>query len=143
MTSEHTAIKAGYEINGMTPSEIAEDRGLDLIAVKSALMQCSSKYRKDCGAEPADEDDLNFTNDELREVNKIIFETAISAETSEGEIDWKTRLAAAIYVRDDKKGRKEVMRQMQGNTFNILDFNVQVQQARAMKDRMLNKLIEA
>lgn len=125
----------------MTPAEIAEDQALDLAAVKAALMQCSAKYRKDCGLELETEDDLNFTNDELRRVNQVIFETAVSAELSDGSIDWKTRLAAATYIRDDKKGRKEAVKHMAGNnTFNILNFNEQLAQARQLKEKMLKAL---
>ena len=143
MTSVHQTIKTGYEINGMSPEEIAEDQKLDIAAVKSALMQSSSKYRKACGMEPEDVDDLNFTDDELRRVNQVIFETAIAAETPDGNIDFKTRLAAAMYVRDDKKGRKEAVKHVAGNTFNILSFNEQLQKARQMGEGFKRQLIEA
>ena len=130
-------IKTAYELNKMTVEEIAEDQGLEPIAVKSALIQGSSKYRKDCGMESADvEDGLNFTNDELRQVNQVILTVALTAEDMEGNPDWRARLDAAKYIRDDKKGRKEVVRAVAGNTFNILSFNEQLQAARSRADEM-------
>ena len=127
----------------MTIDEIcSEFPAYDPAAIKAALVNSSAKYRKDCGIDKASDDDLNFTDDELRRVNQVIFETAVSAETHDGDIDYKTRLAAAVYVRDDKKGRKEAVRHIAGNTFNILSFNEQLQRAREMCNGVKQKLIE-
>jgi len=143
MSAAIEQIKTAYEINGMTPAEIAEDQALDVAAVKAALIQSSAQYRKASGIDLEAIDGLNFTDEELKRVNQVIFETAISAETADGSIDYKTRLAAATYIRDDKKGRKEAARHIAGNTFNILSFNEQLQQARALVGGMKRKLIEA
>ena len=144
MSASVEQIKTAFEVNDMTPAEIAEDQDLDLATVKAALMHCSTKYRKACGLESPAEDGLNFTDDELRRVNEVILQTALCAETSDGEIDWKTRLAAATYIRDDKKGRKEAVR-FQGNhpTFNILSFNEDLQKVRSVVRGMKERLIEA
>ena len=141
-------IKNAFEKEGMTPQQIADDQQLDVVAVKAKLIQISSSYRKLCLGEGADvEDSLNFTDDELRKVNEIIMQTAMSAETPDGAIDYKTRLSAAIYVRDDKKGRKEVNRGIQGQTFNILNFNQALESARSSSrdaiNRAMGKAIEA
>src|ERR1017187_1533745 len=101
-------LKILYETEGLSPEEISSEEGFSLVAVKSKLMQISSKYRAACGRESETEDKLNFTNAELQEINQIIMDTARAAETIDGAIDWKTRLDAAKYVRDDKKGRKEI-----------------------------------
>lgn len=131
MQSALIQLKTAYEQEGMTPEEIADDLDLELESVKAGLTQVSSKYRRDCGKEPAEiVDSLNFTNDQLLAVNEIIFQTALAAEHSDGSIDWKTRLAAAQYIRDDKKGRKEPAKLPLGNTFNILQFNEQIADAR-------------
>jgi len=135
-------IKTAYEVSGMTPEQIAEDQDLDVAAIKAGLMQSSSKYRKACGMEEENADGLNFTDDELRRVNQVILETALTAELSDGSIDYKTRLAAATYIRDDKKGRKEPVRHIAGNTFNLLSFNEQLQKARQLADSMKRQLIE-
>lgn len=131
MNNTDAQIKAGYETNNMTPVAIAEDLGFSEIAVKAKLMQISSLYRKACGAEPEEEDDLNFSDDQLRKANDIIYQNAVSAELPDGSIDYRTRQRAAEYIRDDKKGRKEVVKHIAGgNTFNILQFNESMQQAR-------------
>jgi hypothetical protein len=123
MTTQDSIIKTAYELENLTPDQIAEDQGLNLIAVKAKLMEVSTKYRKDCGKEPENESRLNFSNNDLETVNQIIMETALAAERSDGSIDWKTRLEAACYIRDDKKGRKEVKSILAGNTFNILNLS--------------------
>lgn len=130
MNCELLSLKVAYEEQGMSPETIAEDRDLDIIAVKAGLCQISPKYRKDAAIEGDSEDGLNFTNDELRSVNETILSLAVGAE------DEATRLRAAIYVRDDKKGRKEIMRAVQQNTFNILDFNSMQKSAREQANRI-------
>jgi hypothetical protein len=135
-------IKTAYEVNGMTIAEIVSDfDGLDEVAIKAGLMSCSSKYRKDCGVDKPDEDSLNFTDEQLEKVNRVIFETALSAEHSDGSVDYKTRLAAAVYLRDDKKGRKEAVKHLGNNTFNLFQFNQQLNQSRMLADNM-RKMVE-
>ena len=135
-------IKKAYEEESMTPQQIADDLGFDIIAVKAKLMSISSKYRKDCGAEQEIvPDGLNFTNDQLEDVNKVIYETALAAEYPDGAVDYKTRLQAAMYIRDDKKGRKEVARQMAGQTFNILNLNQALEQARVGAGRVVKQIM--
>lgn len=126
----------------MTPEQIAIDRDMELAAVKAGLMQCSSVYRKDCGREDTDDEELNFSNQDLRDMNEVIKRTALYAE------DERLRFQAAVYIRDDKKGRKEIVKQMGNQTFNILQFNEGLRamkdNARAAKDRILgNQTIEA
>jgi hypothetical protein len=100
-------------------------------------MQCSSKYRKDCGRSEEEDDSLNFSNDDLRRVNDVIKEIALSSE------DDGLRLKAAMYIRDDKKGRKEVVKQVGNMSFNILQFNEMMQKTRSVgasiKQQMLGE----
>ena len=137
MTAELTTLKVAYEEEGMSPEEIASDRGLDVAAVKAGLMQVSAKYRKDCGKEDAEKDDLNFSDDHLRRVNEVIYDLALSAE------DDHLRFKAATYIRDDKKGRKEIAKGMSGNNFNILMLNEQLAKVREVGDRIKKKLLPA
>ena len=132
MSSSNTdnQILQGYEIGGMTPAEIAHDLQLDEGAVKAKLMILSRTYRKECGMEPEDSNQLNFTEEQLERVNEVIFQCATEAELPDQTPDYKTRLKAAIYVRDDKKGRHDIVKNIQGQTFNILNFNQMIQQAR-------------
>jgi hypothetical protein len=125
MTAEQTAIKLAYEQENLTPEQIAEDRELDIVSVKAVLCQCSSMFRRDAGQESEEDTTLNFSDDELRRVNEKLVALALSAE------DEGVQLRAAMYVRDDKKGRKEVIKAVANNTFNVLQFNEIQQAARA------------
>lgn len=135
MNAELTSIKTAYEELGMTPQEIAVDRNLDEAAIKAALMQSSILYRRACGAEPEAQNDLNFDDEQLARVNEVIMDLALAAE------DEHLRFKAATYVRDDKKGRKDVVRGVQGSGINILFINQQIQKAREMADRMKQNLL--
>lgn len=135
MQLEVEAIKTAFETLGLSPEAIAEERGMDIVSVKAALMSSSSKYRKMMGASEEKPNELDFTDDELKEANEIIVNTAKYATNADGLPDYRTRLAAATYIRDDKKGRKIPVKLLNGgNTFNILQFNEALQQSReAMK----------
>lgn len=151
MGSTDLTLKVAYEENNMTPAQIAEDQDLDVVAVKAKLMQVSAKYRKDCGHEDENDDGLNFSNDDLMKVNQVILEVALCAETPDGTPDYRARLNAATYIRDDKKGRKDVRQAIQNTQFNIFDINTQLQSMRQGAERVKaaingnnnNKAIEA
>lgn len=134
MTAELTSIRVAYEDEQMSPEEIAEDRGLDISAVKAGLMQCSSMYRKACGKEEEEEDVLNFSKDEQRRVRDVILDLALGAD------DEHLRAKMATYVRDDAKGRKDVVKQMAGQNFNILMINEQMKKVRAVTDGIKNSI---
>lgn len=124
MSAALTQLKVAYEREHMTLEEIAEDQQLDIIAVKAGLMQVSSKFRKDCGSETEADKNLDFTDQQLEVVNERIFHLATEAESEKVQADMLK------YIRDDKKGRKEVKKALANNTFNILNFNQAVQAAR-------------
>lgn len=139
MSPSDIQIKKAYESESMTPSEIADFLGgMNVVAVKAKLMSISSKYRKDCGMETDEqasaEDSLNFTNEDLKQVNQVLLDTALHAE------DPNLRFKAAMYVRDDKKGRKEVVKAVAGNTFNILQLNQQIAEARESAQKQIGKV---
>ena len=130
MSCELVTIRTAYEDEAMSPEQIAESQDLDLAAVKAALMQCSPQYRKDCGREEETEDILNFSNDDLTRVNQVIVDIALGGE------DEGIRLKAATYIRDDKKGRKEVVKAIGQNNFNILFINEQLKKVRGVADNI-------
>ncbi len=135
MVAALNTIKVAYEEEQMSPEDIAIDQSLSIEAVKGALMQCSSKYRKDCGQEDVQEDDLNFSNDELRRVNQVITDLALSAE------DEHLRFKAATYIRDDKKGRKEVVKNQKDSNINIFNFNERIAQIREASTKMVSSAL--
>jgi hypothetical protein len=135
MTTELLAIKTAFEDEEMSPEDIAESRGMDLAAIKAGLMQCSSKYRKLCGKEAENEDNLNFTADEQQRIMDVIRDLALGAD------DESLRFKAAIYIRDDFKGRKDVVKNMNGQQFNILMINEKMKQVRSVTEGIKQKAI--
>lgn len=130
-----------YEREHLSVEEISQEEGFSPVAVKAKLMQISSAYRKDCKQESIQEDTLNFSESELREVNQIIMDTARAAETPDGAIDWKTRLQAATYIRDDKKGRKEIRNAINNTNFNILSLNDKLSEV-SERTRKMKELVD-
>ena len=134
MTAEHRAIVQAYESEGMMPDDIANDRDLDVTAVKASLMQNSSKYRKDCGLEVATESKLNFSEDEQERIKDMLVSLALGGESE------KVRLTAAMYVRDDAKGRKDVVKGISAQQNNIFLINEQLQKVRGIADRVKSSM---
>lgn len=136
MDPELQTIRLAYESEGMTPEQIAEDRELELPAVKAALMTVSSKYRKDCGKEPEEEDNLNFSKDEARRIKEEMVSIALSAE------DPNLRFRACTVIRDDFKGRRDVVKGVQGMQFNnILMINDRMRQMREVAGGMVKQVL--
>lgn len=134
MRSDLIQIKKSYDELGMTPEQIADDQDLDIVAVKAALQNCSAKYRKDINKEG--KEDLDFSDSQLREVNQAMYDLAMGSE------DEHLRAKLLMYIRDDKKGRREPARLPQGNNFNVLVFNEQLQTARQKAEEAKRQLID-
>lgn len=123
--------------------EIASSFGFMLEAVKAKLMQVSKQYRVDCGSEGEDEDGLNFNKEQLRRVNEIMMECAECATYPDGSVDYKTRFRAAEVIRDDIKGRKDVVRSLRdAPTINILSINEGLQKARQISQSVQKQLTD-
>ena len=136
MLSCETQIVAAYE-QGATPNEIAEELGFDVIAVKAKLHQLSKKYRSDVGLVSATiyTSILDYTEEETKQVSKVILELALGSE------DENIRLKAAMYVRDDKLGRKNIPKQViAGASNNFMQFNQFIQESREQAKRLKDSL---
>lgn len=74
MTASTQAIVTAFEDLGLTPEQIvdASEGDYTISAVKSVLMQFSSKYRQACKAESPDETNFNFTDAERKEAKAAI-----------------------------------------------------------------------
>jgi hypothetical protein len=128
-------IKTAYEVNGMTPEQISDDLGFTIESIKAKLMQISSSYRKDCGLENPTSSTLNFSDEQLARVNDEIYQLALGSD------DEHLKFKALTYIRDDKKGRKDVVRQMAGTTFNMFQFNQMLQAGRSGAQRIKESLV--
>jgi hypothetical protein len=122
MFATNEKIISLFEVSGMTPEQISETEELSLIAVKAALMQSSSSYRK---MVKAGEPDLDYTSQEQQIAKNIILNLAQFAE------DDNLRLRAATYIRDDAKGRLDVVKAMAGLNVNVNLFQEQLARANA------------
>ena len=107
-------ILAAYR-QGLTPEQIAEDLDFPVYAVKAKLMNLSADYRKACGNEPETQDELNLSREEQTAIKRKLMDTFLSSE------DEHVIVKLGTYLRDDGKGRKDVIKQV-GNVgnFNIL-----------------------
>ncbi len=138
MSYEITTIKLAYEQENLTPEQIAELEGLDVTAVKAALMQCSTVYRKACNSnQEEDEDDgLNFTKDEMRRVKRVIIDLALGAE------DEHLRGKMAVIARDDWKGRRDPVKALANQTNNIFLLNEKLASIRSAADRIKSSVTQ-
>ena len=119
-------ILAAYN-QGLKPDAIAEDLGFPAYAVKAKLMSLSSDYRKACGQEGEEEDELNFSREEQLQIKRELFNLALSTE------DEHLKGKLLLNLRDDGKGRKDVVKNTQNTigTMNLLQLvNGSIQQAR-------------
>ena len=139
-----TQILAAYN-QGLGPEAIASDLGFPVHAVKAKLMSLSKDYRKACGRESEEEDELNFSREEQLLIKRELFSLAMSTENDmlKGKL--------LLEMRDDGKGRKDIVKSTQHaiGTMNILQLvNGSIAQARegarAMKDAVQKgRMIEA
>lgn len=132
MTSSDAQLLKAYEA-GRTPDEIAEEFGFYTHHVKAKLMQLSTPYRKACGAESVEEDELNFTREEQLSIKRELFQLAMSTE------DPHLKGKLLLNLRDDGKGRKDVVRDMKNNgNINIMQLiNNSISQASQGADSLI------
>lgn len=102
MSASIEQIKALFETNGLSPEQIAEIEQLNVMAVKALLLQNSAKYRELSKEKP--ELDFNESDEQLaiKTIRRI-------AEFSEED---GIALKAAMFMRNDRKGRLDVKKGM-------------------------------
>ena len=109
MTCANQQIVTCFEQLGMSPDEIAQSEGLDLAVVKAVLYKDSPKFREAISGTK----ELDFADQDLHEVNQIIKRIALYAD------DENLQFRAAKYIRDDKKGRKDVKTGLRGMNIKV------------------------
>ena len=119
------------------PEFISEDFGFELYAVKAKLMQVSPKYRRDCGLEPVDQDELNLSREEQIQIKRALLNMALDEDTEPN-----IRAKLLLNLRDDGKGRKDVVQQVANSQFNILTLvNTSIQEARDSANNFKRSLV--
>lgn len=112
----------------MTPEEISQEFGYELMAVKAALLQCSAPFRKE-----AKKDAAVFSDEEAEEMKSILLNLARYSD------DENLQFKAAKYIRDDHKGRLDIAKTMPGLNISVIAFNEQMKKAYAAINRGTNK----
>lgn len=137
MTALNRQIVVAFEEENLTVEEIAENFGedgvpLEVAAVKAALMQSSSKFRKLAKAEISGEEkepEYAFTDFEAIDARGVM------ANLMRYSDDENIQFKAAKYILDDKKGRLDAIKNLPGMNFNVLMVNDQMKKAIAARER--------
>lgn len=136
MSGSDKSIVTMYETLGMSIEEIHQEDGWDLVSIKACLMQNSPVYRERVKCKMED----GFNEQDNRDSLQVV------REAMHGE-DEHVRLRAAIFLREDYKGRRDVkasdLSRMGGITIN--QFNTYLQQANEARERaksINNKVVD-
>lgn len=137
MTAGTEGIVTMYEDLGMPLEAIAEDQGLDITAVKLALIQGSQKYRNSLNTSIARNNHSNetFLPDDV-EIAKQTLASLMSAD-NEG-----VRYRAAKFILNESKGRNDTIRGISQVNVNVFAINEQLKRARAAKKNGKEKIID-
>lgn len=126
MTAENTNIVTAYETLGLKPAEIATEFNMDELAVKATLMQFSGKFRADLRA--GEDKSLDFGDTDLEEANQTIVRLMRHSE------DENLQFRAAKFIRNDKKGRLDIVKGIGNLNVNISLFNQHLKAAQRAKE---------
>lgn len=135
MSGADQQIITAYEELGMSPEEIADDQDLDLTAVKAILMQFSTAFRQAAGKSPKE---IGFSAEQEQAVVDVIANIARGYT----DADERTQLRAAMFLRNDRRGRLDIGKQLNGLNINVISFNEQMQKAIAAKQRSKEQIID-
>lgn len=129
MTGQQQQIVTAFEELGLSPEEIAEQQEIEELSVKATLLQFSGKFRTECKEDGASIVNHNFADNDLVEANATIAYIMRNGE------DEHVRFRAAKYIRDDKKGRLDALKNLSKLNINVAIFNEQLLKAREAKEK--------
>lgn len=136
MTAVNTQVVTLFEEARLSPEQIAEDLGYDLVAVKATLLQFSSVYRALVKKEDKNDECPQVSDSELDEMFDIVKNKARYAENE------AVSLKAACRIIDEKKGRIGKMGEVRGANFNLIQFNQTLIDNRRAKEKILVRKVE-
>lgn len=113
MTNAAQQIVTSYETLGLTLDQIAEVESIGVTAVKAILFANSAKYRADIDTKK--ENDFNETDTELA--------LGVIRRVAQYSEDDHTALKAAMFIRNDKKGRLDVKAGLKKLNINVTVLN--------------------
>lgn len=133
MSSIDQQIKTSFEDLGLTPEEISEQTGYDLLAIKTILLNISGAYRKACKKDVA----LGLNKVETEEMKTIMLNIARYEED-----DQTLKFKAAQFLYNEGRGRNEVkpITTTTINFNNVIAFNEQMKKALAARERTLKQI---
>jgi len=133
VTAANQQIITAYEELGLSPEQISEDQELDIVAVKSVLMQGSALYRRAC------KKDETLCFDDAQE--KLALDVIYQIAAGHTEADDNTRLRAAMYIRNDRRNRLDVVKQQAGLNINVIMMQDQMKKAIAAIQRSKGEVV--
>lgn len=136
MTACLEQIKTCYEQEKMTPDEISQELGMDIVAVKAALAQSSVMFRKAARKEGEDQTELNYSEDQAQRMLDKVYQLGMTSE------DEHLQFKAAVFVINEFKGRNNTVKNLAGNTFNVLQINQALQGAREGTSKLIRDVEE-
>lgn len=128
MSNADLQIKTSFEDLGLTPEQIADETGYDILAIKTILIQCSSQYRKLIKREPA----KGYTPDQAEEMQHILLNIARYEDE-----DLNLKAKVAIYLHEEFKGRNDTVKIVQNFNMTANIFNEQMKKANEARERTL------
>lgn len=126
-----------YEVDGCTPEEIAEELDWEVEAVKTALMQSSTSYRK-----AVKKDTALYTEEEVQKVARALYHIALDDSIE----NVGARVRAGQFVVNEAKGRNDVRKELGNTQVNIMVIQDRLQNMKRVIEgnlKALPKLVEA
>lgn len=134
MTNGNAQIVEAYETLQLSPGEIAEQFDYEESAVIAVLAQYSSVYRKAVGSQK----EIGFNDEQEQAVCDVISNIARGYT----DADIPTQLRAAMFLRNDRRGRLDTMKQMNSLNINMVNFNVDLKKALAAIQKSKEKIAQ-
>jgi hypothetical protein len=126
-----TQLVEMFEELGLEPEQIAQQTGFEVTSVKACLTQNSTKYREMVRTEK-----IEGFSDTDEEKALQVMRNLLNSD------DEHIQLKAAKYVRDDKRGRLDVMKEIQKSGVSVIVFNTTLQKAKQARERAKSKIID-
>jgi hypothetical protein len=119
MSGSTKQIVTAYEVGNLSPEQIVEtfDGEYDITAVKAVLASFSSRYRKDYRlGDDETKKRLGFTEEQEASACEVIAGQIFSEDEHVAQ-------RAAIFIREDRQGRRDPISKMANLGLNIIQFN--------------------
>lgn len=131
-----SSILEAFETLGMSPEDIATTQGLEIVVVKSVLLQYSEKYK--LAAKQADNDEM-VSKDEVKGYVAAYKMLAYSEDDYLRERVLRNLINVGLKVTDGigENNPRKLLQEL-GGAGNILALNEALQKAKAAKERIIN-----